>query len=196
MHWYLFIWPQKCDPSSVLTAWMWLLLCAVGNQWARARSNEYLLQLKISSDNLINSKGTKGWAVTLPQVRVSTWLCYPRSSLGRLWLVVLQSAPASLMLWQRKHPQLALFLLAVTSMWGEGEERGLEQRSICIVVDRAEWTQQSCRGDSLPFGVACSRESFLEGDVSWTLVSRYSSVRWVMWGRKIEGIHRSCTVRI
>lgn len=60
-----------------------------------------------------------------------------------LWLVVLQSAAASHMLWQGKYPQLVLPLLTVTSKWGEEEERGLEQRPVGIAMDRTEWTQQS-----------------------------------------------------
>lgn len=57
---------------------------------------------------------------------------------GRLWLVVLQSTPASHMVWKRKYPQHTLLLLAGTSTWGEEEERGLEQRSASIVTGRAE----------------------------------------------------------
>lgn len=83
---YVFVWPQKCDPSSVLTAEMWLPLRALANQWVRARSNECcLLQLRISSNILSYNKGTKGSAMTLPQVRGSTW---PREQPGKLWLSV------------------------------------------------------------------------------------------------------------
>jgi len=78
--------------------------------------------------------------------------------------VVLQSAPASQMLWQRKYPWLALPLLAATSTWGEEEERGLEQRSASIFTDRAEWTQQSHRGGSPHFTVVCGQGKLLEGE--------------------------------
>lgn len=70
--------------------------------------------------------------------------------------MVLQSAAASHMLWQRNNPQLALPLLAVTSRWGEEEEWGLEHRSVSIALDRTEWTQQSHRGGSAPFTVVYS----------------------------------------
>lgn len=81
---------------------------------------------------------------------------------GRLWLVVLQSAPASHMLWQRKYPQLALPLLAATSTWGEEEERGLGRRSASVVMGRAEWTQQSRRGGSSPFTVVRNQGKLFE----------------------------------
>lgn len=70
--------------------------------------------------------------------------------------MVLQSAAASRMLWQRKYPQLALPLLTVISGWGEEEEWALEQRSASIAMARTEWTQQSHRGGSAPFTVAHS----------------------------------------
>lgn len=83
---------------------------------------------------------------------------------GRLWLVVLQSTPASHMVWKRKYPQHTLLLLAGTSTWGEEEEQGLEQRSASIVTGRAEWTQQSRRGGSPPFTVVCSQGKLFEGE--------------------------------
>lgn len=67
--------------------------------------------------------------------------------------MVLPSAPASHMFWQRKYLRFALRLLAVTSTWGEEEEQGLEQRSASSFMDRAEWTQRSRRGGSPPFTV-------------------------------------------
>lgn len=51
---------------------LWLLLYVFRNQWVRAKSNEHLLQLRISSKVLINNKGMKDLAMTLPQVRGST----------------------------------------------------------------------------------------------------------------------------
>lgn len=83
---------------------------------------------------------------------------------GRLQLVVLQTAPASHMFWQRKYPQFALLLLAVTSTWGEEEERGLEQSSANIFMGRSEWTQQSRRGGSPPFTVVRGQGKLFEGE--------------------------------
>lgn len=173
---------------------MWLLLSAFRNQWVRARSSDYLLQLRISSNVLINNKGTKGSAMTLPQVRGMAAL--PKEQSGRLWLMVLLSAPASHMLWQGKYPWLALPLLVVSSTRGEEEEQRLKQRSQVF-----SWTELNGHSSHtevalLPSLWRMTKESCLKGNMSWPLVFRWDSAQWVKWGHKMQGIHRSHTVGI
>lgn len=175
---------------------MWLLLHAFRKQWARARSNEYLLQLRMSSDVLINNKWTKGSAMTLPQVRGSTWQRYPRSSLGDCgwWCCSLLLLPT----WFGKGntPNIPFSCLQEPAR-GERKRSGDWNKGL-QVLSRAEPNGRSSHAEVvlLPSPWSAARESCLKGNMSWPLVSRWDSARWILWGHRIQGIHRSHTVRI
>lgn len=181
MQWYLFIWQQKCDPSWVLMTELWLLLYAFKNQWVRARSNEHLLQLRISSKVLINNKGTKGLAVTLPQVRGSTW---PKE--GATWeavTVAVTICSRFLQAWQRKYCWLPF-----PCLWylGRGSGAGAGCCRYCYVQ---RWMDVMVTQRLAQF-LHCGPGKLIEGDSD---VSPSLLARWCTWDRKTIRLKASVT---
>lgn len=105
--------------------------------------------------------------MTLPQVKGSTWLHYPRSSLWGCswWCCSLLLLPTCFDKGNPPPPPLCSSLACSN----QHVRRGRGVRAASIVMDRAEWTHQSCRGEVtvLPSLLSTVRESCLKVNMSW-----------------------------